>query len=368
MGLLKRLIKSKAGSKNAYWYIRYTVNGKERWESVGKAGEVTKAVAQARLEERKRQVRLGQLDMIGANIPTLVEFSGDYIRHVRDVVQKRSWTRDIYGVRYFLKVFGNKKLSEITPKDIDGYKKSRLAEAKPATVNRELQILRHLFNLAYRWKKFFGRNPVSESGLLEVQNKVERIVTPEEEERLLSCSPPHMRPILITAINTGMRKGEILSLTWNDVDLENKLITIRPDVSKSKKTRRIPLNSTLIKLLMELKSGSTPHVFLNSEGNPYKRCDSIKGAFERACKKAELKGLRFHDLRHTFATRALEAGANVVAVSQILGHADLKTTMRYVHPDDSLKDAVARVENFISHRSNFRSNESPKCDEPNVIH
>jgi integrase len=137
--------------------------------------------------------------------------------------------------------------------------------------------------LAYRWKKFFGRNPVSESGLLEVHNQVERILTPEEEERLLTCIPLHLKPIIITALNTGMRKGEILSLRWEDIDLESNLITIRQEVSKSEKTRRIPINTTLRKLLLEqrLKSGGSLFVFLNSEDHPYKRHDSVKGAFER---------------------------------------------------------------------------------------
>lgn len=142
-----------------------------------------------------------------------------------------------------------------------------------------------------------------------MHNQVERILTPEEEERLLACSPPHLEPIIITALNTGMRKGEILSLRWEDVDLENNVITIRQEVSKSKKTRRIPINTTLRKLLLEqrLKSGGSLFVFLNSEGNPYKRHDAVKGAYERTCKKSGIKGLRFHDLRHTFASRALEA-------------------------------------------------------------
>ncbi len=87
-----------------------------------------------------------------------------------------------------------------------------------------------------RWKKFFGRNPVSESGLLEVHNQVKRILSPEEEEKLLARSPLHLSPFIITAPNTGMRKGEILSLKWDDVDLKNNVITIRHEVSKSKLT------------------------------------------------------------------------------------------------------------------------------------
>ncbi len=119
MAVFERYRKQSDGTKIPYWYIRYWVNREEKWEAVGKVGEVTKAVAQKALEERKRMVRLGQWDMIGAEIPTLSEFVEDYIRHVRDVVKKRSWSRDIYGLHYFLKLVKDKKLYEIKPKDID---------------------------------------------------------------------------------------------------------------------------------------------------------------------------------------------------------------------------------------------------------
>ncbi len=84
-------------------------------------------------------------------------------------------------------------------------------------------------------------------------------------------------------------------------------------------------------------------MFLSSQGTPYKKHDSLNGAFERACKLSTIKGLRFHDLRHTAATRMIEKGVSIVVVNKILGHADLKTTMRYAHPDDSLKDAVEKL-------------------------
>ncbi len=97
MGVFKRWRKSEDGSKAAFWYIRYAVNGKIKWESVGKVGVVTKDVARFRLEERRRQIRLGQLDMIGVEIPTLIEFAEEYIKYVQNVVRKRSWGRDVYG-------------------------------------------------------------------------------------------------------------------------------------------------------------------------------------------------------------------------------------------------------------------------------
>jgi integrase len=348
MGVFKRWIKNKNSKPRAYWYIRYSLNGKEKWESVGEAGPLTKAVAQARLDERKRQVRLGQLDMIGARIPTISEFTGEYIKHVRDVIKKRSWTRDTLCLKYLKAFFGERKLSDITPKDIDDYKEVRLANVAPATVNRELEVLRHLFNLAERWNKFFGKNPVSQAGLLHLNNQVERILTTEEEERLLTCSPPHLRAILICALNTGMRKGEIISLKWSNVDLENNVFTLEHTNTKSKKTWRIPINFKLRKLLLEqkLKSGGSEHVFPNSNGNPYTRQDSLNRVFIGALKRAKIEGLRFHDLRHTAATRMVEEGVGIDKVSKILGHSSIGMTMRYAHPDDSLKDAVEKLGNY----------------------
>ena len=151
-------------------------------------------------------------------------------------------------------------------------------------------------------------------------------------------------------------------MKWEDVDLENNLIKVSYLVSKSKKTRRIPINAKLGKLLLEqrLTSGGSEYVYSSSNGKPYKRHDSLNQAFGGACRRSGIRGLRFHDLRHTAATRMVESGANIVAVSTILGHADLRTTMRYAHPDDSLKDAVEKLGNLDPNRPENRTNEKPE--------
>ncbi len=357
MGVFKRSRKQNNGSKQDYWYIRYWVNGQEKKESIGKVGVVTKAVALTRLEERKRQVRLGQLDIIGVKIPTLSEFSEHYIKYVRDIKQNRSWKCAIQYLGHLKSSFGDNKLSQITSKDVDDYKLLRLRQVKPATVNRELACLSHLINYAKRQKVFFGENPVSISKLLPEHNIVERILTLDEEDRLLNFSSPELRAIIICALNTGMRKGEILTLRWNNIDHENNIITLEHTNTKSKKTRRIPINSTLRTLLLEqkLKSNGSDYAYVSSKGTPYKRHDSLKQAFGGACKRANIEGLRFHDLRHTAATRMVESGVSIVVVSRILGHAELKTTMRYAHPGDSLKDAVENLANFNTNRTQNRT-------------
>jgi hypothetical protein len=137
---------------------------------------MTKAVATARFKERKRQVRLGQLDMIGPTIPTLSEFSKGNITYQRDVKQKRSWKKVEHHMARWNKAFGNLKLSEITVKHIDDYKVSRLSEVQPVTINRKIKVLRHLFYLAKKWKMFSGENPVAESGLIPTESQSIRVL------------------------------------------------------------------------------------------------------------------------------------------------------------------------------------------------
>lgn len=324
------------------WVGEYKDRSKTKRVTFGRKGIVTKTMAKEMLKKIEQKVKLGQYDMLNAEIPTVKEFISEYLKHAKDVVKKRSWRRDEYGLKHFLKLFKDKRLSDIMPKDVDDYKGLRLADVTPGTVNRELVCIRRLFNLAKLWKKHFGENPVSQARLLSVNDLKERILTLDEEAKLLNLSNPSLKPIIITALNTGMRKSEILTLKWTNVDLENNLITLEHTNTKSKKIRRIPINSVLRKLLLEqkLKSGRSEYVFLSENGTPYKRHDSLNGAFERLCRKAGIEGLRFHDLRHTSATRMIEAGASIVAVSRILGHSDIKTTMRYSHPENSLKEAV----------------------------
>jgi len=330
--------------------LRYSVNGVIKWESVGKIPEVTKDMAHALLAKRKKQIRLGQMDMHRTDIPTLKEFSSEFVSHQRDIKQNRSWKKDEAHMKRFIKIFGSKKLTEITVVDIDNYKRKRVKQVKEATVNRELSALRKLLNLANKRKLLHGENTVSESGLFKSESQRMRVLTEEEEKRLLNSSSPHLVPIIKMALLTGMRLSEILTLLWTDVNLETNLITIRAEISKSKKSRRIPISGTLRKLLLEqkMKNYKSGHVFVTHLGVPYSpnNPSALKRAFTTARRKAEIEDFRFHDLRHTAATRMAENGASIIAVKEILGHADIRTTMKYFHPGDSLTKAVEILANF----------------------
>jgi integrase len=170
-------------------------------------------------------------------------------------------------------------------------------------------------------------------------NFKDRILAPEEEARLLEASPAYLRPILTVALNTGMRRGEILKLEWANVDLQRRQILVTE--TKSGKDRIIPINSDLLQVLENLKrqKGSRGYVFPNPKtGKPLQ---DIKHAFEKACTKAGVKGFRFHDCRHTFGTRLVHQGVDLITVKDLLGHSTVKVTERYTHSTpDSKRIAV----------------------------
>jgi len=134
---------------------------------------------------------------------------------------------------------------------IEKYKLERKQGVSNRTVNIELSLLRRMFNLAVSWDKCES-NPVSKVKFFKEAPPKERILALEEEKTLLESSPSHLKPVLITALNTGMRYGELLNLTWNDVDLDSGYIHVRQ--SKSGRSRKIPMNETVRETLLELES------------------------------------------------------------------------------------------------------------------
>jgi len=219
---------------------------------------------------------------------------------------------------------------------IDNYISKRIEDGvKESTINRELACLRKMFNKAIDWM-FITENPISKVEFFsEKDNLKERILTEEEEDRLLDTSSEHLQPILIVALNTGMRLGEILNLEWRQINLDAQ--KIRVEKTKSGKIRFIEINTLLLQEFLKLrsKSGNGQFVFPNPETRrPYR---DIKKAFKGACKRAGINGLRFHDLRHTFATRLIEKGVDLITIKDLLGHSTVKITERYTHSNREQK-------------------------------
>jgi len=161
----------------------------------------------------------------------------------------------------------------------------------------------------------------------------------EEVKALLDVCSGHLRPIVIAALNTGMRKSEILNLKWSEVDLIRRKIYIRN--TKSGKPRDIDINQWLADTLLEFpRHPSSPYLFCDKKGKPY---GSIRRSFETARRKAGIEDLRFHDLRHNLASHLAMAGVGSETLQKILGHQDYRMTRRYIHLSPAHKKAAMEL-------------------------
>jgi integrase len=238
--------------------------------------------------------------------------------------------------------FGDYTVLEITPRLISEFKIRRKAEGvKTATIHRQIGIMKTAYNLAMREWEWCNVNPVAKVSLGKLDNKRDKWLTPQEEERLLEASPVWLQEIVIFAINTGMRISEILSLTWKEVDLFRKTIIVLK--SKNNRKRTIPINETifgLIKTKAKGRSIKTDLIFHTKSHNPINR-NNVGRAFRSTVKKVGINDFRLHDLRHTFATRLVQAGIDLYKVQLLLGHVTPTMTQRYAHHHpESLRDGV----------------------------
>jgi integrase len=276
--------------------------------------------------------------------------NGRKVSGLRDVSRAKS------VLPYFREFFGRKKLRSITYGDLATYKRLRMKipthqsqQRAIGTMNRELGILRRILNIALA-EQWIHRNPFK-SGEPLIQPSAdgirEKILTLDEERRLLeACKEPcraHIYPIVIALLDTGARRGEMLKLTWQDVDFENRLITIRSETTKTLKGRQIALTKRFFNELLLLWEQSdkdlTSKVF---------KMKVFGQSFETACKVAGIKsggldGLTTHSLRHTAAVRLVQGQMPVQLVGRILGHSNVNTTYRYLSTNDEALFQAASI-------------------------
>jgi integrase len=274
---------------------------------------------------------------------TFGEFGERYMEHAK--TNKRSWLRDEQMLENLYGFFGKERqFGEITPVNIEGYKVHRRAKVSGSTVNRELALLKRMFNLAITWDLFLNVNPVRKVKFFREYNTGLRVVSPEEEKKLLESASPYLQDLIRFALNAGLRIGEIFSLRWSNVDLNKGLLTIFSP--KTEKLREVPINSETRKVLEAWWLGKKNEVvFYNPEtGKPFV---DLKAGFGLACEKAGISGVTWHTLRHTFASRLVNRGVDIVTVKELLGHSSISVTMRYAHTNfDSKRAAVEKLDGF----------------------
>ncbi|MEO0301668.1 MAG: site-specific integrase [candidate division WOR-3 bacterium] len=311
--------------KNGNWWIDYYVNGRRKRKKIGKS----KRQAEIILAKIKSQIIEGKYLDIKKNEKIKFEEMANLFLENYSRINKKSWKRDYFIIKNLNIFFGGRYIYEITNLDIENYKKKRLIEGVSySTINRELACLRTIFNKAVEWKIL--RNNPPKITLYKIDNQRVRYLTLEEINSLINISPEPLRSIIIIALNTGMRRGEILNLKWRDIDFKERIITIYD--TKNKEKRYVPINDTTINTLLGIKTNSlSEYVFPGKDGKGHISEHYISHLFEKAVERAGIKDFRFHDLRHTFASYLVMNGVDLKTVQELLGHKTFNMTLRYSH-------------------------------------
>jgi integrase len=302
----------------------------------------------------KGDMTRGKYDIhVRRKVKTLDEVFKEYIAWAKE--NRKAWENNQNRYNQFVKErFGKKRLDQITPFSIEKFKselkkkKNRLDRPYATdTINQHIYIIRRLFNFAIKRGWFNGQNPVANVNLSKPKNEIIRYLTDDELKRLLNTLDtwPYKdtADIVRFALLTGFRRGEILGLRWENVDLENGYIH-HPD-PKGGKPDTIPVSSEALDIIRE-REPKEGLVFVGSDGKP--RYD-FKGPPGRIFKAAGIENFRFHDLRHNFASRLINKGVALPVIQKLLSHKDYKTTLKYAHlAPDAVKDAAKASSKFLS--------------------
>jgi integrase len=333
------------------WYYDFLYRG-ERY--TGCIGPVSKTVAKEIMAKKKAEAVAGRYELPSKKLsPRLEDFVKDYFAYYQANRRPGSVRRHQISWRMMQHMLGSKRLAEITPFDLERYRRQRKqAGVNDVTINRELAFLRHLYTMAITWGKATD-NPVKKVRFARENNGRIRMLSLEEEARLLEHCRPQLKPLVMTALHTGFRSAELLSLTWKEVDFRRQTITVQAGYAKNGESRSVPMNTVLTMTLkaVRMNTSEAGSVFCNRQGTPYR---SFRTTFERAVKKAGLEDFTFHDLRHTFASRLVMSGVDLPTVQALMGHKDISMTLRYTHlSSDHKQRAVRALEQFSEKSQQF---------------
>jgi integrase len=305
------------------WYIRYAdASGKIRKEKAG-----TVAIAKKLLLKRKSESQVDRkLPSLNRRRPKFSELADDMLDYSR--VHNSSHHDNQIRMDKVLPQFGERYIDSLTPQEIERWLAGHTKT--PATFNRYRAMLSLTFKIALHNRKCES-NPIHFIKQRRENNANLRYMTPEEENKLRAYVEeqwPHHWCAVELALHTGMRQGEQFALKWSDVDLERRHITLQR--TKNGRPRHIPLNDSAISALLaaQKQSNKQPWVFLNCYGE---RHTTPRVWFDKAREELKLKGITWHTLRHTFASRLAMAGVPILTIQELMGHRTIQMTLRYAH-------------------------------------
>jgi len=332
------------------WWVRYCdQHGRLHREKVGPKG-----LAKEVYQKRKTAIREGRFFPEQPRKRSILfdEAAKDWLDHAK--VNKRTLRHDAAHMRRLLQVFGGKVIEALTPQDVERFKADLKAEGwTDATVNRYMALVKATLNLAVRNGKI-EKNPAKSVKLFQENNARVRYLTEAEEIRLFEALPEELKPLVTVALHTGLRKGELLHLRWEDVDFHSGTLTVAR--SKNGEARRVPMNSLVKDTILNVRREQIQAARAKAEGtreilSPFVFCTTVGSFWHHlnrkwypALRRAELQDFRFHDLRHTFCSRLAMAGVDLLTIKGLAGQKTLAMTIRYSHLSPShQRQAVERL-------------------------
>ena len=322
--------------KGSYWLI-FTYRRKTFRQRIGRVSEVPLTTARRIALRLKAEIIEGK-DPSRPDPPIFREAAQKYLEWYissRPHVSKKTIEETKRRVKILVQRFGEKRLDQFADFTVESYKIERISEGvKPSTVNRELNILRAILRKAVEFNLYNGDLPRFKS--YRVNDERTRYLSREEFERLMKVLPPWLKAPVIFAIYTGLRPGELFTLRWENVNLQEGYITVQAKYSKTKETKHLPLHPRALEILEKLerdrkeKGHDSEFIFVNSKGKPYSP-QGYRSAFKTALKRARIENFRFYDLRHTFASHLVMKGVDLYTVAELMRHSSPRMTKRYAH-------------------------------------
>jgi integrase len=329
------------------WFIDYRYPpgraGQRVREKVGPAKDEARII----LAERLQDIRQGKNPALRKVTPILFkDHAAEVLAKHYGAKRSKEWAELVID-KHLVPFFGEMFLGSIKPKAVTDYMAQRQGQKRSnGTINGERAVLSKIMSLAVEWERIH-ENPVHRVKKLERADGRTRFLSHDEADALVTKAPPHLQPVIITALETGGRLSEVLGLKWDDLDLDRGLLFFDQTNTKNAKQREIPMTPLLLATL----TAKSKVRAISGAGRTYvftlhgKRLRDIRTAFEVAHKRAGLgKDVTFHTLRHTFASwYVMRPGSDLKVLQELLGHQDMKTTMIYSHLSPDYKRAARNL-------------------------
>jgi integrase len=327
------------------WWMDFVVDGHQKCETTGTSN---KRLAKKILDKRKGEIAEGRFNLPKSNPPMLKQWAEQFLETIAHPNTKRTYSSCI-GM--LLNFFGDARLSQISPGRIEEFKLSRTrAGTGPATINRNLAVLRRMMKLAAR-QRLIGGSPFQEVDFLEerCRRRQAHILTFGEQVKVEAVATPLLRTLVVLLTETGLRVGkEALPLKWDDVDLVSGVLFVRQSKTRAG-IRAMPLSKLCTTVLTEWQRLTgpelSPYVFANLNRRQT-HLKSVRKTWTRALKNAGIAFFPIYNLRATFASRLAAAGVPDIFISQMMGHAGglLQTYAKAIM--EYRRDAIRKLESF----------------------